>query len=428
MYLIILAIVTMYFSPLPVHALTLNEGLRIVVEQGRDVTIAKTDEDAARAAVSLAKSPWLPSVDLYGNETWLKYQPTAIFGSLQAPTSQDHFLTYGVRATQLLYDFGKTSSLISAARYGLKSREIETTQTMNQAARDFIIAYLDLLESDKLLQVAQEEVQRYEAHEHDALARYKSGVITKNEVLQADVTLADSRQRAVTAENLRSFRESKINSLLLKPLNDPIEADEVRESPASGLTLEQAWAISEADSTELKDMDAKITSREETLQATEAEYMPTFYLSGGYEYQENRYMVNQNNWSLIAGVNVNLFAGGSTKSKLQIARSEVRSLKLQRDKLLDSVRLAVKNSYLDFQSAARKLDVTKTAVEQAQENLRLQRLRYQEGVATATDVLDAVELLTTAESNSWKALYDLKRAEATLLYSMGRDLENMYGK
>ena len=97
-------------SPFNVHALSLEEGLKIITETGRDVTIARSDEDVARDAVSLARSPWLPFVDLYGRETWLQYQPQARTPYGAFATSQDQFLTYGVRATQLLYDFGKTSS------------------------------------------------------------------------------------------------------------------------------------------------------------------------------------------------------------------------------------------------------------------------------------------------------------------------------
>ncbi len=425
---LLFVLVCLILVPVSSHALTLDEGLKIVVEKGRDVSIARSDEDAARSAVWLARSPWLPFVDLYGRQTWLQYQPEAKTPFGPFPTAQDHFLTYGVRATQLLYDFGKTSSAIDAAKYGLTAREIETRRTQNQTAREFITAYLDLLESDKLLLVAQEEEARYEAHKKDAEARYRAGVVTRNEVLQADVTLADSRQRLVTAQNLRSISASRINSLILKPLNDDVQAEEVKASPATGITLEQAWSVAESESSDLKDLDAKISSREENLQSVRAEFLPTFYLSGGYEYSENRYMVHQDNWSLIAGVNVNLSSGGASSSKIDIARSEVRSLKLTRDKLLDGIRLEVKTAYLDLQSQTQKMEVAKTAVAQAEENLRLQRLRYQEGVGTATDVLDAVTLLTTAESNSWKALYGIRRAESNLLYSMGRDLATEYGK
>lgn len=424
---VVLALV-LALSPIAAHALSLQEGLKIITETGRDVQIARSDEDVARASVSLARSPWLPWVDAYGRETWLQYTPQALFGSNVVPISQDQFATYGVRATQLLYDFGKTSAGIDAAKYGLKAREIGTDRLKNQAALDFITVYLDLLESEKLLQVAREEVLQYEAHKKDAEVRYQAGVITKNEVLQADVTLADSRQRLLTAENLRAIRESKINSLLLKPLNDPVQPAEISASPSAGLTLEDAWASAEASRQQLKEMDAAIAAKEQNVKAVQSEYYPTFYVSGGYEYAENKYMVHQDNWTAIAGVNINLFSGNASSSKAGIARAELRSLKLSRDKLLDGILLEVKSAYLDLQSSAQKIEVSKTAVEQAEENLRLQRLRYKEGVGTATDALDAVTLLTTAQSNSWKSLYGFKRAEAVLLNAAGRELASVYGK
>lgn len=415
-------------SPFTVHALSLEEGLKIITETGRDVRIAQSDEESSRNAVSLARSPWLPFVDLYGRETWLQYEPQAKtpFGAF--PTAQDQFATYGIRATQLLYDFGKTSANIDAAQYGLQSREIETVLIKNQSALEYVLAYLDLLESDKLLQVATEEVKNYEAHKKDTEARFKAGVVTKNEVLQVDVTLADSRQRLLSAENFRSIRESKINSLLLRPLNDPVNPEEIKAGPATAMTLDEAWASAEASRPRLKEMDVMIAAKEQNVKATQAEYLPTLYVSGGYEHAENKYLVHQDNWSAIAGVNINLSSGGASSSKSGMARAELRSLKLTRDKLIDGIRLEVKSAYLDLQSSAQKIEVAKTAIEQAEENLRLQRLRYKEGVGTATEVLDAVTLLTTAESNSWKSLYGFKRAEAVLLHAAGRDLVGMYGK
>ncbi len=415
------------FSP-AVHALTLEEGLKIVAETGRDAGIARSNEEAARSGVSTARAAWLPQVNAYGYETWLRYQPAAKFGTETVPTAQDKFLTYGVSATQLLYDFGKTSASINAAEFDAKTREIETVRAKNRAALEFIIAYCDLLEAEKLLAVAGEDVQRYETHKQDAQARYDAGVVTRNEVLQADVTLADARQRYLTADNLRSLRASRINSLLLRPLNDPVHLEEVKNMPSSAIVLEDAWATAEAESPEIRIIDAAILAKGESVKSVEAEHLPTFYLSGGYESQENRYMVHEDNWSLIAGMTISLSSGGATRSRAAAGRSELLSLRLTRDKIVDAVRMDVKSAYLDLDSSAKKIDVAKTAVTQAEENLRLQRLRYQEGVGTATDVLDAVTLMSTAESNSWRALYGFERAGASLVYSMGKDLMTVYGK
>ncbi len=256
---------------------------------------------------------WTSTAVRPGSSTSL--QAKTPFGAF--PTSQDQFAAYGVRATQLLYDFGKTSSSIDAAQYGLKAREIMTGQSKNQAALDFIIAYLDLLEvGETAHRVARKEIKQYEAHKKDTETRYRAGVITKNEVLQVNVTLADSQQRLLTSENLCSLRESKINSLLLKPLNDAIQPEEIRASPAAGLTLDEAWAGAEASRSLLKEMDAAIAAKEQNVQSTQAEYLPTFYVSGGYEYSENKYMVHQDNWSAIVGVNINLFSGGASHSRI----------------------------------------------------------------------------------------------------------------
>jgi outer membrane protein TolC len=421
-------VISLLLFPAGTRALTLEEGLRIIADSGRDVKIARSSEDAARSAVDLARSPWLPQMDVYGRETWLRYQPEAKFGGNIVPTSQDRFLAYGVRATQMLYDFGRTSSSLDVAQYNLKAREIETRRARNRSALEFVLAYYDLLEAEKLLQVASDEVTRYEAHKHDAEVRYSGGVVTKNEVLQAEVSLADSRQRFLVAENVRSLRSSRINSLLLRLLNEPVHPEEVQKSPAAGITLEDAWAAAEAESPELQVIDANLKAKEESIQAIRAEYLPTLYLAGGYEFLENRYLVHDDNWSLIAGLNLNLLSGGSTAARVHIGRSEQASLRLTRDKIADAVRLDVKSAYLDLGSATQQMDVTKAAVAQAEENLRLQRLRYQEGVGTAIEVLDAVALLTTTQSNTWRALYGFERAEAALLYSMGRDLTGMYGQ
>ncbi len=414
--------------PGPGHALTLEEGLKIVAETGRDIKIARSGEDTARSGVSLARSPLFPRVDLYGNQTWLQYKPEAKFGPQTAFTSDRDFLTYGIKATQLLYDFGKTSSSIDAAKYGLKAREIETQRSKNRAVLEFILSYCDLLEAEKLLRVAGEEVQRYEAHKKDADARYGAGVVTKNEVLEADVKLADSRQRYLTADNLRSFRASRLNSLLLRPLNEAVQLEEIKQRPSAGIILEQAWAVAETESPEIRVIDAELLSKGESVNAARAEYMPSFFLSGGYQYQANQYQVHQDNWSVIAGVNINLSSGGATSARVGMVKGELLSLRITRDKIVDAVRLDVKNAYLDIQSSAQRIEVMKTSVAQAEENLRLQRLRYQEGVGTAIEVLDAVTLLSTAQSNSWRALYEYERAEAGLLSSMGRDLVSTYGK
>ena len=79
-----------------------------------------------------------------------------------------------------------------------------------------------------------------------------------------------------------------------------------------------------------KDLDARVRAKEENVGSIRSDYLPTVYVSGGYEYMENQYQVHPENWTVIAGVNINLFAGGSTTSRVSVAKSELLSLRLGR--------------------------------------------------------------------------------------------------
>jgi outer membrane protein TolC len=129
---------------------------------------------------------------------------------------------------------------------------------------------------------------------------------------------------------------------------------------------------------------------------------------------------------MMLGIGVNLFSGGSTKAEVARFEHQRSKLREEKEKLVDDIKLEVQRNLLDTATARQKIAVVKDALQQAEENLRINRTRYQEGVGTATEVLDAMTLLTVAETNYYRAVYDLGRAEAAAMYSQGRDLTKVY--
>ncbi|NOY65275.1 MAG: TolC family protein, partial [Nitrospirae bacterium] len=399
----------------------------IVTSRSRDVKISLAEEEASKENIPMARSAWLPRIDLYSYHTTLRYDPEATFGPFgPVQISERSFLTYGFKVQQLIYDFGRTSSLIEGARYGLKASALQTKRVRNLIALEFIDAYFDLLKSKSLLDVSSKEVERLESHLKDTTAMYEEGLITKNDLLQAEVMLADARQKRIDAENLYKLRQSRLNMLLLRDLNKPVEAEDTQWHPFTEYNLEDAWRNAIQQRPEIKAIDAEIALKQSEIKSTEAEYLPTLFVSGGYEYQENRFMVHEGNWSVVGGINLNLSSGGLTRSSIKQKRAQLKALEIKKEKLIDSIRLEVKEAFLRLHSTQNRVRVTKKAVEQAEENLRLQRLRYKEGVGTATEVTDAVTLLTRAETNYLSALYESFKAEARLLYTMGFDLTAAY--
>jgi outer membrane protein len=411
------------------EVLTLVQGLKLATTNSRLIKIAGREEDMAREDALISRAKLLPEVNASASLTSFARQPGAVFGSLSVPTSERGYPAYTMSVEQTLYDFQKNASRYKASMLGVDIRKIDTRRIRNIVGLSFAVAYFDLLESNRMVDVAEREVERVESHLKDTKNLYEQGVVTKNDVLQAEVRLADSRQRLLAAKNLSALNASQINNFLLRPLNSPVQPEEVDplllESRAV-FDLGKAWDVAMEARPELQIVDTTLKAQDFEEKAQKADYLPKFFVKGEYDYMDNRYLLHEANAFVLFGMSINLYKGGSTKAEVAKIEYGKERLREQRNQLVDEIKLEVKKYILDSETAKQRVAATKDAVNQAEENLRIDRVKYTEGVGTATDVLDAVTLLTVAETNYYRSLYDLMRAEAGILYATGRDIAEVY--
>jgi outer membrane protein TolC len=406
--------------------LSLQEGLMTATQESRVIRIATYNREMAAQDVNIAVSRYFPSLDASAGYTMLAYQPGAIFGSTRVPTANKDYSSYGVNFHQTLFDFFAREAMYKASKESVELTQKDIFRTRNLVALDFINAYFTLLESEKMLSVGQREVEALGSHTKMAQDMFDAGTITKNDLLQAQVKLSDARQRLLTLRNQRVFFSSTINKILTRRLNQEIIPVETAEEPPPMPILELAWetAILRRPEILMSDHDLRINELKET--AKKSEFLPSLFTEGGFNYTKNQYVTHEDNWSILFGLKFNIFNGGATKAELSKLRIRTEQIREERNKLIDEVRLEVERYYLDEKSARDNLMATREAILQAEENHRINGVRYEEGVGTATDVLDAISLLTLAHKNYYKALYDMKRAHAGLLYATGEDLTLAY--
>ncbi|MGO9015859.1 MAG: TolC family protein [Dissulfurispiraceae bacterium] len=406
--------------------MTLSQGLKLAAENSRLVKIALRGRDVSSADVSIAFSRYLPSINATMGQTFLAHQVIGILDGLTAPEADRNYRSYGVGVHEDLYDFGARSSRYKAASTALDMAKLNIDKVKNIVALDFIIAYFDLLETEKMELVGEREVERLVSHLSMAQNLYKEGVITRNDLLQAEVRLSDAQQRLLTTTNMREVNASRINNILSLPLKNPVKVADVAGEPRYEADIDKAWSIAEKQRIELKTIDSELKINNLERTARWSEYFPKFFAEGGYNYTENHYLVHDDNWTFMLGLNFNIFDGGSTKAEVAKIDYQREQLLEQRQKLVDDIKLDVEKSWLDMQNAAERIKVNRDAVKQGEENLKINKQRYREGVGTATDVLDAITLLTIAETNACRAEYELRRAQGAFMYATGMDLVSEY--
>ncbi len=406
--------------------ITISEGIGIVLKDSRLVKMSLADKDMAFQDSLLARSALLPHVSASLKQGFLANQPASKSGAQEINTAEKKSFSYGFSVYQTLFDFGKSFSDYRAAKALVSAHQATVAAVKKLAVLEFVVAYFDLLEAEKMILVAEKEVESLTAYQKDVGHLYEQGAAIKNDLLPAQVRLADAKQRLIVTRNARATAAFNLNSILALPLREKVRVQDIDMGIPAVSPVEEILKTAQAERPEIEVITDQIKASVLTEAAKRAGNYPSVYADGGYDYEQNEYQVHEDNAHVNLGAKADIFNGWASKAEALKERARQKRLQVQRDKLLEDIKFEVEDSYLGLSDAREKVTVAKDSLAQAQENVRVNRLRYAEGSATTTDVLEAITLQTSAQTNAYRADYELKRNYAKLMYSMGIDLALIY--
>lgn len=404
------------------RSLNLKEALHLAWKSNPDLRVSRLEVLIADQEIVRARSGFLPKVKsevshtFYDLATRIKVQGAQ---GVSFPITNNNFWTSRVTVDQTVFDFWATSSRYQAAILGHTATRLDTARVRDNIFLLVCQGYFRVLRAEKLVQVAKQEIIQLSGQLRDARNLYEFGLTTYNDVLQAEVALADARQRLITAENDVVNAKSALNKLIGLPIPTPLSLAEESELAAPRLDLKDASDLALEQRKDLRAAMNRIEQGEKQVTQAKAQYYPQFYAQAGHWWEQNDAFVNNSQWFAILGFRWSLFNGLDTKAQVQQAREKVEQLRIRRQDLSDQVHLEVQDAYLALKETAARIRVTEKAVAQGEENLRLNRERYREQVGTATEVVDASTLLTKTRVNFFNARYDHQLAKAQFLWALG---------
>ena len=399
-------------------SLTLQECLQQARDNNPALKSAAWESRIAQEGVRLASVADYPRLDAQGGYT-MQLEPQAVkIGGLTAETQEADFAFGGLAASYTLYDFGRRDARKGQARAATDAASQTYLSRRDDVALQVIEAYFRILESDQLVQAAEDEVTRIEEHRRVAQVLFEEGVVTRNDVLQADVRLAAARQKLLSVKNMRENSWLLLNFLTGSEAGRRAELDEKAalefETPAVG-----SVPLDTGSRHDIQALKHSLEAREFEVREYRKNYLPELYTRLALDYVQNDKVREQAIMSATIGIRINLFDGYAT------AAARARALK-NRSRQQDTIRLAEQQARLEIDSARNDLavareqiSVAESAIRQSEENLRINRERYQERVGTATEVLDAQTLLTQARTDYYRAQYELQTAAARLQRASG---------
>jgi len=364
-----------------------------------------------------------------GQYGWALNSTPVTVGVIQAstpgvgvPTSKDIY-NFGTTVYQPLFTGGFNLATYRSAKIGVDLSK----ETVETAKRDIVLqvrgGYFNILKAEKFLDVAEQAVKQFEAQLEVTKAFFDVGIVPKNDVLQAEVRLANTRQALVKAANDLATAKASFNILLRREVNTPLEVVDILAYKAFPLSFEQSLDEALRLRPEIRAAQLNIDQAKENVKIARSGFFPTINLTANYSRFSDELDLGGNfSWrgTVQALATFTLWNWGNTAFKVGEGKVMVTQAEDSKNQLIDSITLEVKNDYLNLLTAEKNINTAEKSIEQAEENLRMNEERYKYQVATQTDVLDAVVLLAQARVNYYGALSDFNIAKAQLERGMGR--------
>jgi outer membrane protein TolC len=396
---------------------SLSDCVSIALDKSPQVLYSQADIIEKEYSLDSSKKELYPS--LFFNYGY-RYAPDAY-----APFGTEDYYSYTFTIEQSIY---RGRSLITGVELGELDLELSKA-SMAQTKNDIILAvheaYYNLLKTRKFVQVAEQSLEERKAHLKDSRAFYKAGLIPKNDMLQSEVQLAGAEIELIRAMNLTTMALAQLNTLLRRPVETEIEVQDVLKYEPSDISWDQAVQQAKKYRPELRQSEIAIEQADKNIILTRAPYLPAVSVSANYLKQGDDplaqdYPIGPSEVkTALATLEWRFWAWGQSKDEMAAARYNKKKTMENQTELLDNIILQVRGAYVDTLEAEYNIGVTEKAIEQAEEDFRINQSRYKAQLGTTTNVLDAQTRLTRAKINYYNALYNYRISLMRLAWSTG---------
>lgn len=371
------------------------------------------------------------------------------------PAIEDTF-ALGVSLQQPLWSGLRIRSAITQARAAREEAALNYRQQRQELAYQVQAVFWELAKAGEALRVIGENIARLNAHLKDIQDFYGQGLVTYNEVLQARMQLAQITLRQLEAGNTRALLQARLAILIGLPPDALIEPQySLREeadpgagaSDGSGPAAGAPDAGAEADASGIRDLPAspnpgdglaalerrpevgaarqRLAAAQAAVTAARSGWYPSVFLTGGYQYalpnprQFPPAPEFTGTWDLgiAASLDVGRWPAVAHRSEQALAQADQAREAL--GQLEDSILLEVIQARLNLNKNAQRIGVARQLVAQAEENRKIIYEKHRNGLALASELLDADASRLEADLELSQARIDLEMARAALARALG---------
>lgn len=402
--------------------LTLDEAVELAVKNSKQLQIQTEKIHEATAAWQEAKEKKLPDASISG--AYLRLISPKIDmkdnsnsgggGNNNSKLPAISQAIYGIASVGVpLYAGGRIRFGIESAKYLEQAARMDVENNKDEVTQNIIEAFANLYKATSAVKLIQDELQLSRQREKDFSNLEKNGLLARNDLLKAQLQTSNVELNLLDAQNNRQLANINMDLMLGLPTSTELIMDTTGiEKNEANRTVEDYLQSAAANRKDKMAVDYRKKAADIAVKATRAQQYPNLQLTGGYIAADiPKFLTITNAINIGVGVSYNISSLWKTKSKVQQAEARAKQIALTEPMIDDDLQRQVNKSFLAFLSSRKKIDVYAKAVEQAVENYKIVKNKFDNSLATTTDLLDADVLQFQSKLN-----YTFARADAFVSY------------
>ena len=408
---------------------TLSQCLKKGLENNYSLRITRNEEEVAHNNATAANAGYMPTIDLAagyngtlgGNSTKLR----ATGDVDNSGNSFDNNISAGVDVNWTIFNGFKTSTTYKQLKEMEKKGETQTRLAIEDFIADLTSEYYNFLQQRLRLNNYYNAVLLSKERLRIVEERYNIGSFSRLDYQQAKVDFnADSAQYLKQQEVVITSRIALNEMMAIEQVYTPITTVETTIEVDSTLDFTYLW-------NRMLENNAQLLLANHNRIITELDYKkvlsrdyPYLKLNVGYDYAHNSYgkgtYMHRNGWGGNAAVTLgfNIWDGNRRREKRN-AQIAIENGKLQREKLVLSLKADLGNMWQAYQNNLQLLNLERHNVVTARENHDIAKERYMLGDLSGIEMREAQQSLLHAEERLLSVEYDTKICEISLLLISG---------
>ncbi len=394
-----------------VKVLSLEEATKLALKHDQQLKVDSSQISILNTKLTQSKKSILPDVALNLNYTRISdnITPFTVGFPTGDVTLNPQILNQSynsLQLKQLIWSGGKVSYGIEISKKELEAAKFDLEKNKVNTVYNISALWYNLYVLKTSKKIIEANINTLTQSQKDIKNFVKQGIALENEVLKIDLVITNLQSNLVDISNSINALNFNICTLTELPTNTTIELPElveIADITVNNMDIYLSTAI--ANRAELKSLNTYKDISKLGLKISRLNYSPTLsaIASGNYNLPEQRLFPNEDKFTptWFVGINFNWAISGLYKNQEKVKDSKLTITKTNAlyNQVKEGIMMEVNSAYTDYLQATQKIVIAKKALEQAQENFRVEQNKLNVSVITTTDFLDANNKLLQAKLN-----------------------------